>query len=89
MLIFWYVMDWIGCILFEQGLFPYELFVKLYNWNKVELQPFGLTNCGNRLVGAVPYSRKTNSKCYSSSVRRYEIVCDVQGLSASAQSPTN
>lgn len=30
-----------------KGLFPYELFVKLYNWNKVELQPFGLTNCGN------------------------------------------
>ncbi|KAI8548383.1 hypothetical protein RHMOL_Rhmol07G0269900 [Rhododendron molle] len=30
-----------------KGLFPYELFVKLYNWNKVELQPFGLSNCGN------------------------------------------
>ncbi|XP_027368291.1 ubiquitin carboxyl-terminal hydrolase 17-like isoform X2 [Abrus precatorius] len=32
---------------FMQGLFPYDLFVKLYNWNKVELQPFGLINCGN------------------------------------------
>ncbi|KAL2317639.1 hypothetical protein Fmac_031515 [Flemingia macrophylla] len=31
----------------EKGLFPYDLFVKLYNWNRVELQPFGLVNCGN------------------------------------------
>ncbi|KAJ9545362.1 hypothetical protein OSB04_025069 [Centaurea solstitialis] len=28
-------------------LFSYEMFVKLYNWKKVELQPFGLINCGN------------------------------------------
>lgn len=32
----------------DQGFFPYELFVKLYNFNKVELCPFGLINCGNR-----------------------------------------
>ncbi|KAM7256836.1 hypothetical protein ACFE04_012577 [Oxalis oulophora] len=31
----------------DKGLFPYELFVKLYNWNKVELLPCGLVNCGN------------------------------------------
>jgi ubiquitin carboxyl-terminal hydrolase 36/42 len=31
-----------------QVLFPYESFVKLYNFNKVELRPFGLINCGNR-----------------------------------------
>lgn len=31
----------------DKGLFSYELFVKLYNWNKVELQPCGLINCGN------------------------------------------
>ncbi|XP_076893956.1 ubiquitin carboxyl-terminal hydrolase 16-like isoform X2 [Bidens hawaiensis] len=31
-----------------KGLFPYEMFVKLYNWKQVELQPFGLQNCGNR-----------------------------------------
>lgn len=31
-----------------QGIFPYELFVKLYNWNKLELRPCGLINCGNR-----------------------------------------
>ncbi|KAM5575434.1 ubiquitin carboxyl-terminal hydrolase 16 [Rosa sericea] len=31
----------------EKELFPYEVFVKLYNWNKVELQPSGLINCGN------------------------------------------
>ncbi|XP_022773089.1 LOW QUALITY PROTEIN: ubiquitin carboxyl-terminal hydrolase 17-like [Durio zibethinus] len=31
----------------DKGLFPYESFVKLYNWNKVELQPFGLVNCLN------------------------------------------
>ncbi|KAF5451474.1 hypothetical protein F2P56_026580 [Juglans regia] len=28
-------------------VFPYELFVKLYCYDKVELCPFGLTNCGN------------------------------------------
>ncbi|XP_008795167.2 ubiquitin carboxyl-terminal hydrolase 17-like isoform X1 [Phoenix dactylifera] len=28
-------------------LFPYDYFVKLYNCDKVELRPFGLTNCGN------------------------------------------
>ncbi|KAM2323228.1 hypothetical protein PS1_020067 [Malus domestica] len=31
----------------KQELFRYELFVKLYNWNKVELRPSGLINCGN------------------------------------------
>ncbi|XVF36605.1 hypothetical protein REPUB_Repub19eG0071500 [Reevesia pubescens] len=31
----------------DKGLFPYESFVKLYCWNKVELQPRGLVNCGN------------------------------------------
>ncbi|KAK4747503.1 hypothetical protein SAY87_014089 [Trapa incisa] len=30
-----------------QGLFPYELFVKLYSWKEVELIPCGLRNCGN------------------------------------------
>ncbi|XP_071717550.1 ubiquitin carboxyl-terminal hydrolase 17-like [Rutidosis leptorrhynchoides] len=30
-----------------KGLFPYEMFVKLYNWKQVELQPCGLRNCGN------------------------------------------
>nr|XP_011468537.1 PREDICTED: ubiquitin carboxyl-terminal hydrolase 17 [Fragaria vesca subsp. vesca] len=28
-------------------IFPYELFVKLYSYNNVDLCPFGLTNCGN------------------------------------------
>ncbi|KAL5714276.1 ubiquitinyl hydrolase 1 [Ranunculus cassubicifolius] len=28
-------------------LFSYELFIKLYNWGKVELLPCGLMNCGN------------------------------------------
>lgn len=28
-------------------LFPYELFMELYSWEKVELSPFGLMNCGN------------------------------------------
>ncbi|XP_071925936.1 ubiquitin carboxyl-terminal hydrolase 16-like [Coffea arabica] len=32
---------------YNKGLFPYDLFVKLYNWNKVELLPCGLLNCGN------------------------------------------
>ncbi|KAK6940240.1 Peptidase C19, ubiquitin carboxyl-terminal hydrolase [Dillenia turbinata] len=31
----------------DKGLCQYERFVKLYTWNKVELQPCGLTNCGN------------------------------------------
>lgn len=31
----------------EKVIFPYESFVKLYNWNKVELRPCGLVNCGN------------------------------------------
>ncbi|XP_051118053.1 ubiquitin carboxyl-terminal hydrolase 17-like [Andrographis paniculata] len=31
----------------EGGSFSYELFVKLYNWNKIELIPRGLINCGN------------------------------------------
>ncbi|CAJ1971680.1 unnamed protein product [Sphenostylis stenocarpa] len=31
----------------DKGHFPYDFFVKLFNWNRVELQPFGLTNCGN------------------------------------------
>ncbi|XP_076890346.1 ubiquitin carboxyl-terminal hydrolase 17-like isoform X2 [Bidens hawaiensis] len=30
-----------------KGLFPYEMFVKLYNCKHVELQPCGLKNCGN------------------------------------------
>lgn len=32
---------------YNKGLFPYDLFVKLYNWSKVELLPCGLLNCGN------------------------------------------
>uniref|UniRef100_J3MY95 USP domain-containing protein n=2 Tax=Oryza brachyantha TaxID=4533 RepID=J3MY95_ORYBR len=31
----------------ELTLFPYEHFVKLYNFDKVELRPFGLVNLGN------------------------------------------
>ncbi|KAJ8445096.1 hypothetical protein Cgig2_029468 [Carnegiea gigantea] len=31
----------------DRGVFPYELFVKLYHWNKAELRPSGLINCGN------------------------------------------
>ncbi|BAT08510.1 Os09g0464400 [Oryza sativa Japonica Group] len=31
----------------EMTLFPYEHFVKLYNFDKVELRPFGLVNLGN------------------------------------------
>ncbi|CAL0317838.1 unnamed protein product [Lupinus luteus] len=31
----------------DKGLFPYDLFVKLYTWNRVDLLPFGLINCGN------------------------------------------
>ncbi|CAM9002520.1 unnamed protein product [Rhodiola kirilowii] len=31
----------------KKGVFSYELFKSLYGWNKVELQPCGLVNCGN------------------------------------------
>uniref|UniRef100_A0A7N0UPS3 ubiquitinyl hydrolase 1 n=1 Tax=Kalanchoe fedtschenkoi TaxID=63787 RepID=A0A7N0UPS3_KALFE len=31
----------------NKGLFSYEAFKTLYGWNKVELQPCGLVNCGN------------------------------------------
>lgn len=31
----------------NKGLFSYDAFVKLYNWNKVDMRPWGLTNCGN------------------------------------------
>ncbi|GMI89653.1 hypothetical protein HRI_002634700 [Hibiscus trionum] len=31
----------------NEETFSYESFVKLYSWNKVELQPRGLINCGN------------------------------------------
>lgn len=31
----------------EKAVFPYESFVKLYHWNRVELRPCGLINCGN------------------------------------------
>ncbi|KAL9678992.1 hypothetical protein QQ045_016844 [Rhodiola kirilowii] len=31
----------------NKGSFSYELFKSLYGWNKVELQPCGLVNCGN------------------------------------------
>uniref|UniRef100_A0A7N0V0M4 Uncharacterized protein n=1 Tax=Kalanchoe fedtschenkoi TaxID=63787 RepID=A0A7N0V0M4_KALFE len=31
----------------NKGLFSYELFKSLYGWNNVELQPYGLVNCGN------------------------------------------
>ncbi|KAJ6681862.1 UBIQUITIN CARBOXYL-TERMINAL HYDROLASE 16 [Salix koriyanagi] len=31
----------------KKGLFPYDLFVKLYTSNKVEMRPCGLINCGN------------------------------------------
>ncbi|CAA0809150.1 Ubiquitin carboxyl-terminal hydrolase 16 [Striga hermonthica] len=30
-----------------EGLFPYDLFVKLYHWSEVGLRPCGLKNCGN------------------------------------------
>lgn len=31
----------------DKGLFPYDLFVKLYTWKEVELLPCGFVNCGN------------------------------------------
>lgn len=31
----------------SQILFPYECFVELFNWTKLELYPCGLVNCGN------------------------------------------
>ncbi|TXG60104.1 hypothetical protein EZV62_014677 [Acer yangbiense] len=31
----------------DKTIFPYDLFLKLYSYDEVELCPFGLTNCGN------------------------------------------
>ncbi|KAL5820025.1 hypothetical protein ACOSQ4_023867 [Xanthoceras sorbifolium] len=31
----------------DKTIFPYDLFLKLYSYDDVELCPFGLTNCGN------------------------------------------
>ncbi|XP_073275530.1 ubiquitin carboxyl-terminal hydrolase 17-like [Primulina huaijiensis] len=36
-----------GSVGIYEGSFSYEHFVQLYNWNKVELRPCGLINCGN------------------------------------------
>ncbi|KAF9624266.1 hypothetical protein IFM89_009174 [Coptis chinensis] len=33
--------------LIKKVLFPYEEFVKLFNWNDVRFPPCGLLNCGN------------------------------------------
>ncbi|KAG9149656.1 hypothetical protein Leryth_017577 [Lithospermum erythrorhizon] len=30
-----------------KGLFPYDLFLKLYNWKEVQFRPCGFVNCGN------------------------------------------
>lgn len=38
-----YILD-----LYWQMGFPYEIFTELYCYDKLELYPFGLTNCGNR-----------------------------------------
>ncbi|XP_010525656.1 PREDICTED: ubiquitin carboxyl-terminal hydrolase 16-like [Tarenaya hassleriana] len=39
----------------HKGLFPYEFFVKLYNWNKLELRACGLVNCGNSCFANVVF----------------------------------
>ncbi|KAG7966541.1 hypothetical protein I3843_08G055400 [Carya illinoinensis] len=31
----------------DKGIFPYKLFIELYNWNTIEFRPSGLINCGN------------------------------------------
>jgi ubiquitin carboxyl-terminal hydrolase 36/42 len=31
-------------------LFPYESFVRYYNWDRPIMAPCGLTNCGNRFL---------------------------------------
>jgi hypothetical protein len=35
----------------KQVLFPYNEFLKLYNWNDFDFVPCGLMNCGNRYDG--------------------------------------
>ncbi|KAF8377353.1 hypothetical protein HHK36_030730 [Tetracentron sinense] len=36
-------------------IFPYELFIKLCNWDKMELRPCGLMNCGNSFMFALAH----------------------------------
>jgi hypothetical protein len=35
----------------KQVLFPYDEFLKLYNWKDFDFVPCGLMNCGNRYDG--------------------------------------
>ncbi|KAF9687378.1 hypothetical protein SADUNF_Sadunf02G0087300 [Salix dunnii] len=49
-----------------KGLFPYDLFIRLYTSNKVEMRPCGLINCGNSCLdvnNASDYLR-----CYANAV---------------------
>ncbi|XP_057504573.1 ubiquitin carboxyl-terminal hydrolase 16-like [Actinidia eriantha] len=84
----------------NKGLFPYELFVKLYNWNKIELPPFGLTNCGNScyanavlqcLACTQPLSSYLLQGLHSKACARKEwcFTCEFEGLIMKAKKGTS
>ncbi|GFY96090.1 ubiquitin-specific protease 16 [Actinidia rufa] len=84
----------------NKGLFPYELFVKLYNWNKIELPPFGLTNCGNScyanavlqcLACTQPLSSYLLQGLHSKACARKEwcFTCEFEGLIMNAKKGTS
>lgn len=80
----------------NKGLFPYELFVKLYNWNKVELHPCGLMNCGNSCYANVvlqclaftpPLTAYFLQGLHSKACKRRDwcFICEFEGLVLKAQ----
>ncbi|XP_073224360.1 ubiquitin carboxyl-terminal hydrolase 16 isoform X2 [Cicer arietinum] len=69
----------------DKGLFPYELFVKLYNFNKVELQPFGLINCGNScyanaVLQCLAFTPPLTSYLLQGANKKWCFVCEFESL---------
>ncbi|CAH1443347.1 unnamed protein product [Lactuca virosa] len=74
-----------------KGLFPYQMFVKLYASKKIELQPCGLKNCGNScyanavlqcLIYTPPLSAYFLEGLHSKACdkRGWCFTCEVEGL---------
>ncbi|KAF9620726.1 hypothetical protein IFM89_014247 [Coptis chinensis] len=66
-------------------LFPYDLFVKLYHWNKVELRPCGLTNCGNScyanaVLQCLAFTRPLTAYLLKGPKKEWCFMCEFEGL---------
>lgn len=80
----------------NQTLFPYESFVKLFNWDKLELPLCGLINCGNscyanvvlqcliftRPVSAYLLQGSHSKKCQRSERNNWCFMCELQHLAS-------